>query len=61
MKEALKSLPKSQQHTVSVKSLNMHTFSLGMHPLDISDSEKEAEEELMSVDTVCQQFNKVTL
>ena len=59
VKEALKSLPESQQHMVDVRSLNVHTFSLGMHPPDILDSEEEAEEELVSVDAACQQSSKV--
>ena len=59
MKKALKSLPEPQQHTVGVKSLNVHTFSLKTHSSDISDSEKEAEEKLMNVNAVYQQFSKV--
>ena len=59
MKEVLKSLLKSQQYTVDVKSLNMHTSSLEMHPSNISDSEEEAEKKLMSVNAVYQQSSKV--
>ena len=59
VKEALKNLPEPQQYTVNVRFLNVHTFSLRMHFLDISDSEKEAEKELMSVNAVCQQSSKV--
>ena len=61
VKEALKSLSESQQYTVNVKSLNVHTFLLEMHPSNISDSEEEMKKELMSVNAAYQQFSKVAL
>ena len=54
VKKTLKSLPEPQWHTVDVKSLNMHTFSLKTHLFDISDSEKETKEKLMSVNAAHQ-------
>ena len=54
VKKALKSLPELQQHTVNIKSFNVHIFSLRMHSSDISDSEKEMKKELMNVNAVCQ-------
>ena len=59
VKEALKSLSESQWHTVDVRFLNVHAFSLEIHPSDISDLKKEMKEELMSVNAVCQQSSKV--
>ena len=59
VKEALKSLPEPQQYMINVKFLNVHTSSLRTHPSDISDSEEEVKEELMNVNAVYQQFNKV--
>ena len=46
---------------INVKSFNMHTFLLKMHPSDISDSEKETEKKLMSINAAHQQFNKIVL
>ena len=59
VEEALKSLPEPQQHTVGVRSLNVHASLLGTHPPDILDSEEEVEEELVSVDAAHQQPSKV--
>ena len=61
VKKALKNLPEPQQHTVGVKFFNVYAFLLRMHPSDISDSEEEAEEELVSVNAAHQQPSKVVL
>ena len=59
MKEALKSLPKSQQYIIDIKSFNVYTFSLKTHLFDILNSEEEVKKELMSVNAAHQQPNKI--
>ena len=59
VKKALKDLSKPQWYMIGVRFLSVHTFSLEMHPSDILNSEEEMEKELMSVNAVYQQPNKV--
>ena len=61
VEKALKSLSESQWYTVDIKSLNVYAFSLRTHLSDILNLEEEMKEELMSVNAVHQQFNKVML
>ena len=52
VKKVLKSLSKPQWYIIDVKSFNVHTFLLEIHPSDISDSEEKIKEKLMSVNAV---------
>ena len=61
MKEILKCLSESQWYIIGVKSFNMYAFSLEMHFFNVLNSEEEMKQELMSVNTVCQQFSKIVL
>ena len=43
----------------NIRSLNIHTFSLKTHSSNISDLEEEIKKELINVNAVYQQSNKV--
>lgn len=59
LEEALKSLQETRRPTVGVKSLSVHASSLGTQPPDLSDSEEEADEEVVDVNAARQQPAKV--
>ena len=61
VKKALKSLLKLQWYTVDIKFLNVYAFSLEMHLSNILNSEEEMKKELINIDVICQQFNKIML
>ena len=61
VEEILKSLLKSQQYTVNVRFFNVYVFLLEMHFFNVLNLEKETEKELMSVNVIYQQFNKIAL
>ena len=61
VKKTLKNLSEFQWYTVNVKSLNVHTFLLKIHFFNILNSEEEVKKELINVNAIYQQFNKVVL